>query len=261
MRRPVLALAATLTALVAGALAPAQAITNGELDEDHPYVGLVAAEMPHGAPPAVCSGAFLDAHTFLTAGHCFDGREESGWVEIRQGEGPLRSWVDPVGEVESVHLHPLYDPTDFSAHDLAVVELDKDGTGAAAPYATLPEVNQLDQLRPSVKTTFTAVGYGLTRASTPQAGRALSPFTRMAAHPRLLKINHKQTGEGSFLVSANTKTGGTCSGDSGGPVLLEGTDVVAGVVSYGKNALCAGQSGIYRVDRADDLAFLDRFVG
>ena len=259
MRRT-LTLAAALTALTAAALAPAQAITNGEPDDAHPYVGLVVAYGADGAPPSVCSGAFLDADTFVTAGHCFD--DPTSTVEIRLGEGPLDSSVPTVGEVASVHHHPRYDAADFSAHDLAVVQLVKPlSTEVLDEFAELPEQDVLDALTPSVRTTFTVVGYGWTRASTPEAGRQVSTFERMVAHPRLLKINHKETGEGSFVVSANSNTGGTCLGDSGGPVLLDGTDVVAGVVSYGKNALCAGQSGIYRVDRADDLEFLSAYVG
>lgn len=257
MRRPALALAATLTALVAGSLAPAQAITGGELDTEHPYVGLVVAFPANPQDePYVCSGAFFDADTFVTAGHCVDN--DPVRLEVRLGEGPLDSDVPVVGEVTNVVLHDDYDPSDFTAHDLAVVELGPDDSAELDTYAQLPTQDVLDGYSPSVDTTFTAVGYGLTQAPTPQ--RPEHEYVRRAAEPRLLKINHRETGEGSFVVSANSRTGGTCAGDSGGPVLLPGTDTVVGVVSYGKNAMCGGQSGIYRIDRADDLAFLAPFV-
>jgi len=36
--------------------------------------------------------------------------------------------------------------------------------------------------------------------------------------------------------------------------------VVAGVTSFGKNGTCAGQGGVHRVDRKDDLDWLDTFL-
>ncbi len=259
MRRTLSALTATAvlsaTALAAATVAPAQAITHGQPDGDgHPYVGMMLARSDAGAM-WTCTGSLIDEDTFVTAGHCVEAPVTSAWVWV--DEGPIVPGSAP--EVTgSVHLHPAYDPADPTAHDLGVVELDT--PVVLDRYAELPRVDQLDSLEPSVKTTFTAVGYGLHRTSPPQAGRQVNPMVRTVAHPRLLKINHKQTGEGSFMVSANASTGGTCTGDSGGPVLLGHSDVLAGVVSYGKNHMCAGQSGIYRVDRADDLAFLHGFV-
>lgn len=257
MRRTLLAITAALSALGAGVLVPAQAITNGAPDDGaHPYVGLMAAYDDGGAFLWTCSGSFLDEDTFLTAGHCTELPAVT--VKIWLGDGPLNPRLPMAGEGTPL-THPEYDPNDFTAHDLGVVELAQPVQGLDE-FAELPGLDELDALTPSVQTTFTAVGYGLTRSSTPQADRYQDPKTRMVAHPRLLKINHRETGDGSFVVSANAKTGGTCAGDSGGPVLLEDSDVVAGVVSYGKNPLCGGQSGVYRVDRADDLDWLAEFA-
>jgi len=58
------------------------------------------------------------------------------------------------------------------------------------------------------------------------------------------------------MVSGNTHTGGTCSGDSGGPLFLGDSNVVAAVTSFGMNYNCAGVGGGYRVDTADDLDWL-----
>ena len=65
---------------------------------------------------------------------------------------------------------------------------------------------------------------------------------------------------GPALVPAQGKAG-TCSGDSGGPIFVEGTDVVAAVTSFGMNERCAGTGGGYRVDTADDLQWLEEQFG
>jgi secreted trypsin-like serine protease len=63
----------------------------------------------------------------------------------------------------------------------------------------------------------------------------------------------------SVVVSGNTNTGGTCFGDSGGPQFLNGGTTVIAVTSFGLNGNCAGVGGGYRVDGADDLAWLATF--
>ncbi len=53
--------------------------------------------------------------------------------------------------------------------------------------------------------------------------------------------------------------GGTCSGDSGGPVFLGGTNsnLIVGVTSFGMNALCRGTDFAYRVDQPAVLDWIN----
>ena len=67
-------------------------------------------------------------------------------------------------------------------------------------------------------------------------------------------------GDFSLLLSNNANTGGTCFGDSGGPNFIDGSNVLAGVTSFGLNSTCGGTGGVYRVDRADDLDWLATFL-
>ena len=84
----------------------------------------------------------------------------------------------------------------------------------------------------------------------------------MVAYPHLLQINTPGfTGDFSILLSNNANTGGTCFGDSGGPNFIGTSNVVAGVTSFGMNGTCGGTGGVYRVDRADDLGWLDSQFG
>ena len=51
----------------------------------------------------------------------------------------------------------------------------------------------------------------------------------------------------------------TSFGDSGGPIFVSGTTTLVAVVSFGTSSTCPGTSGAYRLDQADDLAFLATF--
>jgi len=52
--------------------------------------------------------------------------------------------------------------------------------------------------------------------------------------------------------------GGTCSGDSGGPVFLGGpnSNLIVAVTSFGLNAICRGTDFAYRVDRQPVLDWI-----
>lgn len=252
MRTLITALVASLL-LVAGA-SPAHAITHGSLDgDDHPYVGMMVTYDVATRSELRCSGTLISARVFLTAGHCTTGQLMYTTV-----------WFDAVPTPQSPdavtgtpHTHPAYDPDAFYTHDVGVVILDR--PVPMATYGRLPAVDQLDALRPGGRTTFTAVGYGL-QASYPDAAswKNQDDVARRVAHPRLLQINTgmPEVGDFGMLLSANADTGGTCTGDSGGPNFLGHSTVIAGVTSYTRNAACAGSAGVARLDRRDILDWL-----
>src|SRR5215210_2202809 len=69
--RKTVALLAALGAVLALAVGPAGAVTDGQLDGNgHPYVGLMVAQDAKGNPLWRCSGTLLSSTLFLTAGHC-----------------------------------------------------------------------------------------------------------------------------------------------------------------------------------------------
>ena len=63
-------------------------------------------------------------------------------------------------------------------------------------------------------------------------------------------------GDFAILISFNANTGGTCFGDSGGPIFIGDSNVVGAVTSFGTTNTCKGHNGAYRVDQPDDLAWL-----
>lgn len=268
--------ASLIAAIVLSAVivAPAAAIRNGALDgNDHPYVGLVTFHQANGNYLWRCTGTLLSLTVFLTAGHCTESPAVSAHVWFVPGpvipdaayNAVTKSCAGisgyPCGGYASAgtpYTHPDYDPDAFWLADLGIIVLST--PVSMANYGLLPTPNQLDALKPRLGTTFTAVGYGLQRAfGFGATGKNLAIIERMVAHPRLLQINNGSVGDYSILLSNNITTGGTCTGDSGGPNFIGVSRVIAGTTSYGKNPTCAGTGGVYRVDRADDLDWIATF--
>ena len=263
MKKTLIALVAVLAAAVVAL--PASAITDGSPDGDaHPYVGLMVAQDGDGNPLWRCSGTLISPTLFLTAGHCTEAPAKHAeiWFDADVESGIPANGYPLTGEASGTpYTHPEYDPNAFYLHDLGVVVLDT--PVVMDEYGVLPALDQLDALKSGkVKkdTFFTAVGYGLRKAFPDAASwKDVALRVRMVSHPRLIQINTGYTGDGSIILSNNANTGGTCFGDSGGPNFLGDSNVVAGVTSFGKNGTCAGQGGVYRVDRADDLDWLATF--
>ena len=247
---------------------PASAITDGELDgEDHPWVVLLLMDVG-GEPTYRCSATLLSPTVVLTAGHCTSNYPDAPFTGMRvftesavDGGDNTYPTCDGGNCIEAAewYAHPLYETAPFFFHDVGVVILEE--PFELDEYGVLPEVDQLDVLktrRGKQDTTFTAVGYGLQRINPVFVE---SEKVRMVAYPRLIQINVPGfTGDFSLLLSNNHSTGGTCFGDSGGPNFLGGSNVVAGVTSFGLNGNCAGTGGVFRMDRQNVLDFVSPFL-
>ncbi len=289
LRKRMAALVAAGLVLLAGGTA-ALAITNGVSDNgNHPYVGLMVAQDAAGNPLWRCSGTLISEKVFLTAAHCTE--EPAAHVEIWFAQGPVPT--DPAyvpgagcanpalgypchGDVGGVpYTNPDYNKDNpygggnglpaFSFRDVGVVEL-----AASFPmttYGQLPTAGLVDTLKN--KTAVDFVGYGVQfQAQIP--GNALPqppPYyrwqglkERMYAPSQLVSGKFVHSAEYMRLaLNPGGGSGGTCFGDSGGPDLLGGTDIVLGVNSYVTNVNCSGVGYSSRVDIQKVLDWISTF--
>ena len=278
------ALRALAIAIVAFASVPATAITgNWVEDDEHPYVGLVVFYDADGEFIWRCSGTLISPTKFLTAGHCADtaGGAASARVYFQQDAGAN---YDPALGYDPVSGYPescaagtegtlcatsdeLYN-FDFvnlslpNTHDVGLVILDQ--RIAIPKYGELPEAGALDGLataRGIKDTVFTVSGYGLTRRTeVHSAVPSISFRERLMAKSTLVNLNSALNGGYNLQTQGNgDERGGTCSGDSGGPVFLGGftSNTVVAVTSFGLNRLCRGTDFGYRIDREEVLDWID----
>jgi secreted trypsin-like serine protease len=283
MRRLVVLLA-TVIGTLAIAL-PAGAITGNYVeDNQHPFVGLVAFYDEEGEFTHRCSGSLLTPTVFLTAGHCTD--EATGATTARvYFQQDAGANYDPETEVDPVTGYPQtcapgtlgttcatsndlynYGFDDFASFpntkDVGLVILDQEI--ALSEYGSLAEVGFLDELAAQSKRkaiTFTASGYGLTESN---PVHVTSFRERLMAQSRLTNLRSHNTDGFNLQTNGNGgDRGGTCSGDSGGPVFYGGfkSNTIVAVTSFGMNAWCRGVDFSYRTDTQAVQNWIREIIG
>jgi len=269
MRRLFVLFATLATVLLFGA--PAHAITNGQPDNGrHPYVGLAVFDtMVNGVatPTWRCSGTLLSPTVFLTAGHCTSGAVAA---RVWFAEDVQNNTQYPFGGSTSYEGTPYTYPgycdspcgpglPGFAQYDVGVIVLSEPvPTSVVNTYGQLPTAGLVDSL--ATGTDVALVGYGVqqqNRGGGPPSWTGLR--IRLYAPTEVVSGNFTHSDQ--FLkVRANPGggSGGTCFGDSGGPILLGNT--VLAVNSYVTNSNCAGVTYAARVDLTPILAWIRSFL-
>ena len=293
--RKLMLISATVVLALAVMVAPVAAITGNWVEDfEHPYVGLIVFYDTEGEFVWRCSGSLLSPTVFLTAGHCTDSVGDEG-----PGTGAATARVyfqqdagvnyDPATQVDPVTGYPEtcapgtlgvtcatsdelynYGFANFAGfpntRDLGLVILDQainlSEYGQLAPAGTL---DPLATQRGRNDTVFTVSGYGLTLRT-----NANSPLPNISFRERLMAESTLVNINSAYNAGFNLQTqgngggrGGTCSGDSGGPVFLGPTtsNLIVGVTSFGLNSLCRGTDFAYRTDTVAVLTWIEATVG
>jgi len=275
-----LALLASLTAVLALGASPAGAITGNYSDDNvHTYVALIAFYDKDDAFTHRCSGSLITPSVFLTAGHCTDASTGATharlWFQQDAGVGfdgtnPAPSGYPVSSDVTSHQLYNFGFSDDLplpNLHDVGLVILDKPITigdeGYAGGLASIASVGSLDRLakqRGQQDVTFTASGYGLSYSN---PVKTVSFRKRLMATEQLINLKSHLTDGFNIQTTANPGNGkgGTCGGDSGGPLLYDSTNTIVAVNSFGLNQWCRGNDFMYRVDQAAVQSWIRATIG
>ena len=160
--------------------------------------------------------------------------------------------------------HPEYDdfarfPMNF---DVGVVQLDEDVP--MSTYGELAAIGTAERLAGAPKGRNSAlvenVGYGIQSIQP----KPMDETTRYKSTSRIVQLNSNISGAGNLHTLNNPSAvggrGGTCFGDSGGPVFVNNTNQIISVVSFGFSGACHGADYSWRVDTVDSYNFLAPFL-
>jgi len=119
-------------------------------------------------------------------------------------------------------------------------------------YAKLPALGYDDTL-PNNQA-IEIVGYGI-QTQTPRT------FGSRFDAPAKIIPGGGATGSEFLKVSSSPGQGGaTCNGDSGGPDLQSGTDLMLAISSYGPSATCKAVAYSQRMDTPEAIRFVSGFL-
>lgn len=203
---------------------PARAIVGGGPAEP----GLAAeTAMIVSTRGATCTGVVLGPNVLLTAAHCVEPAADYAVVVFEAGTPRLIP-------IDRKAVHPSFDPNSFETRrptpDLALVRLSETLPASFRPAALTGEV-----ALPPKRTAFTVAGYGVTKDGDGKSAGTL----------RAVTLPSIGTTGGIMVRLSDGAAKGGCTGDSGGPVLIDG--VVAGIIGWSTAAGgargCGGVTG------------------
>jgi V8-like Glu-specific endopeptidase len=194
--------------------------TDSTAARDDAAVCILADTLP------ICSGVLVGVRTVLTAGHCVNPL--GSLVTYAIGIGPDCSHPRVRITIAQMQAHPQYTAMG-KPFDLGLAQLSADAPSSVTPF----EVARVTLDQSAVGHDIRHVGYG-TSQEFPMSGWG----TRRTVSHAVLRLDD------DFLWSGDAAHD-TCTGDSGGPVLV-GDQVIA-VVSDGPD--CHSASADQRLDR------------
>jgi hypothetical protein len=250
---------------------PAGAITGGQRDEVHTNVGVVRFSTESGR--FRCSGTLISPTVVLTAGHCTGDTGQTPATNVYVSFNtdlpldPLAPGITPAERAARAAnyitgtAHP--DPgwtgklSVSKQHDQGVVVLDAPAASkwpGITPAPLLP-VGTLDANQGALKNeTFTLVGYGVDIGEK----KAQIVVTERRFTTSFLKNVQDEVVIFQINDRDSKAEGGSCFGDSGGPVFLG--SYVVGDASFVNSLTCNATGGYQRVDTPYARAFLEQFI-
>ncbi len=245
----------------------AQAIVGGTTpNRPWPAQGYLEVVIPLG-PDRVCGGTLVSGRWFLTAGHCVTDRAPAApnvldptafTVSLGKADTTQFAAADRFG-VDRVLRDPLFNrrPGGTSSHDLALLHLST-GPPLAPRFLPMQIVTAAEAGLWSPGTVATIIGWGATFAGgplTPQLQQAGVPILGDGTCTSAYPSSDPNPFDLASMLCAGDGSADTCTGDSGGPLMVPRVDdfALAAVTSYGMDCGNPARPGVYARAGAQSL--------
>lgn len=206
------------------------------------FIGFDSSGNP-GWYTATCTGSIISPTAVLTAGHC-DTELLDGHTVVMAGQsvldpasttsgfvdGVASTWTDPSFNLAALNAGSTSVPID----DVSVLTLSQPLPAAYTPVTLVAQGNNAPY---ATGTSATAIGYGVTSTTGTDSGtlRAVTlPIADNGACGAAMP-----GADGNRMTCGGVAAGGvgTCYGDSGGPLIINGAE--AGITDWGSPTGCA----------------------
>lgn len=268
MKKTIMRAALAAAALTAALPGSAFAIQGGDVVTDGDFANVAILRFVDSSDPATrwrCSGTLVAPDVIITAAHCTEGPVDTVYYSFANevattSEPPAGAgWTFGASNAGTlpgtIHTDPAWDG-DLQLNeldDIGVIELAEPVHGIEP--AEIAPLGYLDHVRTG--TVFTVAGYGVS-FDKPTSSGPQKPVADNLRVKRWTTAPMSNITRDTIKLATNPKDGraggGTCFGDSGGPIFLGG--YLVGVTSWGTSQFCkAGQAGYQRLDTQDAYDF------